>query len=295
MRKKWQISIKKRIGLCVILLVVVVLLGGVWISYHWLRVNRYETSSGKLSGSVRLVVLSDLHDHEFPEDNEELIHRTAEQEPDLILLAGDLLNEDSKDAHVPLELVSRLAEIAPVYYALGNHELAYMEAGHETFCEEMEAAGAVVLEESYRDVTVGDVRLRIGGMYNYAFALDGDDRAENLEGDTRRFLEEFQDTSDYKIMISHRPDSFVFGNASEYWDIDLVISGHDHGGQVVLPFLGGVFGGDQGYFPEYIHGLYELGNMELFVTSGLGSERQILPRWNNPPEIAVIDILPGEM
>ena len=93
-----------------------------------------------------------------------------------------------------------------------------------------------------------------------------------------------------KIMMSHRPDSFIFGNASSVWKVDLVVSGHDHGGQVVLPVLGGVFGGDQGYFPEYIHGMYQKDQMHIFVSSGLGSYGEILPRINNVPEIAVIHI-----
>lgn len=106
----------------------------------------------------------------------------------------------------------------------------------------------------------------------------------------RNFLEEFQNTDRYKIMLCHRPDSFVFGDASDYWKIDLVISGHDHGGQVVIPFKGGLYGGDQGWFPPYVHGLYRTGRIRLFVTSGLSSEKQKLPRWNNRPEIAVLNV-----
>ena len=88
-------------------------------------------------------------------------------------------------------------------------------------------------------------------------------------------------------------DSFVLGEASGTWHVDLVISGHDHGGQVVLPLLGGVFGGDQGYFPTYIHGIYEKDNLRLAITSGLGSQRERLPRFRNPPEIMVLDLVPG--
>ena len=151
-------------------------------------------------------------------------------------------------------------------------------------------AGACVLEEGYRDVESGGCKVRIGGMYEYAFALDGDNSAENLTGDVRDFLEEFQNTDRYKIMLCHRPDSFVFGDASDYWKINLVISGHDHGGQVVIPFKGGLYGGDQGWFPPYVHGLYRTGRIRLFVTSGLSSEKQKLPRWNNRPEIAVLNV-----
>lgn len=91
-------------------------------------------------------------------------------------------------------------------------------------------------------------------------------------------------------MLSHRPESYVFGDASKTWDIDLIICGHVHGGQVVVPFIGGLYGGDQEWFPEYDHGLYEKDNFQMFITSGLGSNEQKLPRFNNPPEIAVLNI-----
>jgi predicted MPP superfamily phosphohydrolase len=95
-------------------------------------------------------------------------------------------------------------------------------------------------------------------------------------------------------MLAHRPDSFIFGEASVTWDIDLVVSGHLHGGQVVVPFKGGLIGGDQGWFPKYVHGLYEKDDINIFITSGLGSSRKVLPRFNNPPEIAVLRLLPLE-
>lgn len=184
--------------------------------------------------------------------------------------------------------------------ALGNHELDYIGTAegkkmqkhpeNSELVKDLTDAGACVLEEGYRDVEIGGCKVRIGGMYEYAFALDGDNSAENLTGNVRDFLEEFQNTDRYKIMLCHRPDSFVFGDASDYWKIDLVISGHDHGGQVVIPFKGGLYGGDQGWFPPYVHGLYRTGRIRLFVTSGLSSEKQKLPRWNNRPEIAVLNV-----
>lgn len=82
------------------------------------------------------------------------------------------------------------------------------------------------------------------------------------------FLQDFQATDRCKILLCHRPDSFVFGEAASTWDVDLVISGHLHGGQVVLPLLGGVFGGDQGWFPRYVHGVYEKEGVTIAVTSG---------------------------
>lgn len=298
---------KTVILLLIILLILIWFVGEILISYHWMKVNRYPVTVRNLpytdtvtDAGFKMVVLSDLHDHEFGKDNEQLIRRVKEQNPEMIILDGDMLNEDSKSDRVPVRLVKGLAEIAPVYYALGNHELDYIGAAEgkkmqkhpedSGLVKDLTDAGACVLEEGYRDVEIGGCKVRIGGMYEYAFALDGDNSAENLTGDVRDFLEDFQNTDRYKIMLCHRPDSFIFGDASDYWKVDLVISGHDHGGQVVIPFKGGLYGGDQGWFPPYVHGLYRTGRIRLFVTSGLSSEKQILPRWNNRPEIAVLNV-----
>lgn len=298
---------KTVILLLIILLILIWFVGEILISYHWMKVNRYPVTVRNLpytdtvtDAGFKMVVISDLHDHEFGKDNEKLIRRVKEQDPELIVLDGDMLNEDSKSDEVPVRLVKGLAEIAPVYYALGNHELDYIGTAegkkmqkhpeNSELVKDLTDAGACVLEEGYRDVEIGGCKVRIGGMYEYAFALDGDNSAENLTGNVRDFLEEFQNTDRYKIMLCHRPDSFVFGDASDYWKIDLVISGHDHGGQVVIPFKGGLYGGDQGWFPPYVHGLYRTGRIRLFVTSGLSSEKQKLPRWNNRPEIAVLNV-----
>ena len=277
--------------ICALLFILVIGLAlSIYASYDCLTVREYTYSTEKVSQGLTLVVLSDLHGHEFGKGNEKLAWRVAEQKPDIILLDGDFLNEDSQDESVATELIHNLHEIAPVYYALGNHEITYMENGHPDLLQKIDEAGATWLERTYVDVEVKGQALRIGGMYDYAFGLDGEDSAEAVDSEVGSFLKEYQDTEYIKIMLSHRPDSFIFGNASSVWKVDLVVSGHDHGGQVVLPLLGGVFGGDQGYFPEYVHGMYQKDQMYIFVTSGLGSYGEILPRINNVPEIAVIHI-----
>lgn len=280
----------KRIVLFIVVIVISILVVETVISYHWIKVNEYSVSAKEIQSPVRLVVISDLHAHKFGSDNGKLVDKVKDQEPDVILMCGDFLNEDSDNHTEVIKLVEKFKNIAPVYFAPGNHELGYIENGHEEFLEDLETAGAVVLDKTYKDITVGKTHIRLGGLYDYAFALDGNDDAKNTPEPVKSFLLEYQETQSYKIMMSHRPDSFIFGNASEYWDVDLVISGHNHGGQVVVPFLGGLFGGDQGLFPKYIHGMYDVGAMKLFATSGLSSERQMLPRWNNRPEIAMIEL-----
>ena len=268
----------------------VYILASLWISANYIVVREYTADTGKSDTGFRTVVVSDLHDRRFGGDNEKLAEKIRETEPDIIIMDGDMLNAQSQDASVPLELIGLLKDTAPIYYALGNHELSYMANGHSDLTEELESAGAVVLDKNYVDIEINGTQVRLGGLYDYAFGLNGNNDALAAPNDTLGFLQDFQNTDRLKIMLSHRPDSFIFGDASKVWDVDLVISGHNHGGQVVIPFLGGLYGGDQGWFPEYVHGMYQKDNILLFETSGLGSDKQKLPRFNNPPEIAVLTI-----
>ena len=133
-------------------------------------------------------------------------------------------------------------------------------------------------------------------MFDYAFALDGHDSTnpETMEPEVYQYLCDFQDTDLLKIMLAHRPESFILGQASETWNVDLVISGHVHGGQVVLPFVGGLFASDQGFFPDYVHGLYEKNRVDILISSGLGSGLTWVPRFNNPPEVVVLTLTPEQ-
>ena len=291
-----SISKSKRGKIHIIILTILIILVGfivinIWVSSNCLVIRNYTTNVSRSIGkTIRAVVISDLHDHQFGSNNKRLVEKIAGLEPDIIFMDGDMLNSDSDNSSVPSSLVQQLRDIAPVYYSLGNHENAYISNGHPDFINQLEESGAVVLDKTYVDIEVEGIPIRLGGMYDYAFGLNGNNDAAAAPDDTLNFLQDFQNTDRLKIMLAHRPDSFIFGDASKVWDVDLVISGHNHGGQVVLPFLGGLYGGDQGFFPEYIHGMYEKDNFQMFVTSGLGSDRQKLPRFNNPPEIAVLSI-----
>lgn len=287
---------RRRIWMGAILLLALALwtAAGVRQSYRDPVVRTWTVPVQHLSAPVRAVVMADLHNRDFGEDNRVLAELTADAEPDLILLDGDIVNADAADAGVAVSLVLALKDIAPVYYAWGNHELDHLRAGTSPLREELEAAGAAVLDREWTDLTVNGAALRLGGLYDYAFAMDDFNTCdpERMDPEIYDFLTDFQDTDRCRIMLSHRPDSFIFGEAAATWDVDLVISGHDHGGQVVLPLLGGVFGGDQGLFPAYVHGICEKDGLTLAITSGLGSQREALPRFRNPPEIMVLDLIP---
>ena len=262
----------------------------VWISYNWLTVSDFIVTSGKISESFRMVLISDLHDHRFGSGNEDLVDKIREQSPDLIIVDGDMINGDSENDETAVELVRFLTDIAPVYYSLGIHENYYIEAGHDELQADLEEAGAVVLNYQNVDIEVNGNPIRLGGLYEYGFETGMQSEEENEQA--QAYLEEYVDTDRYLIMCAHRPESFYPWDNADKWGIDLVLSGHLHGGQVIIPGVGGLYSPLEEFFPTYDYGQYKLGASDMIITRGLGSNKKILPRFNNPPEIAVIDVQP---
>lgn len=291
LKRRKRIFMAAGIVLAAVIAIAVFIKVEIYISYNSLEAEEYTISSDRINSEVKLALISDLHDHTFGEKNEELVQMLKEQEPDLILMAGDMINDISKDSHVAVELIEQVKDIAPVYYSLGNQEEDYIAKETSDLISELQDTGAIVLDESYRDIVVNGNSIRLGGMYDYAFALDGNNTTtkESMRPSLYQFLTEFQDTDSYRLMMAHRPDSFIFGDATRTWEIDLVVSGHNHGGQVILPFLGGIYGGDQGWFPKYVDGVHHFKKVKnMVITRGLGSGEEKLPRFNNKPEVVMI-------
>lgn len=262
------------------------------ISYKCLTVQNYKIQSDKINEEAKIVLISDLHNNQFGKSNERLIKKIKEQNPDIILMDGDILNEDGTNAKTAIHLVKKLRKTAPIYYALGNHEIGYMKKDSH-LSQELTKAGAKIVDKEYQDLKIRNNKIRIGGLYEYAFAVDGKGNMskKDMPSKVRNFLTEFEESHAFKIMLSHRPDSFIFGHAAETWKIDLVVSGHAHGGQVRIPGKGGLYGADQGWFPKYVDGIHHFKTVKnMVITRGLGSDREKLPRFHNIPEITVIHL-----
>lgn len=284
MSKKRKIVIFTLLSIIIIFFIFIY---DVYISYNELTTTDYLITTEKINSEINLAILSDLHDNQLGENNKELTNQINSLSPDIILVVGDVVNSDSKDSKIVTNLMKQICKKHKVFYSLGNTDRDYIESGTSDLVKELESTGVTILNNQYKDIKIKGNNIRIGGMYAYAFGLNDTNKVDKdtMEEGVYDFLAEFQDTNNYKIMMAHRPDSFIFGNASEIWNIDLVASGHNHGGQVVLPFVGGFYGGDQGWFPEYDKGFFDLNKIKILITSGLGSGKQKLPRFNNPPEI----------
>lgn len=264
----------------------------VFISNTRISTASYTVALEDLESPLRLVLISDLHGKSFGKDNARLIAKIQEQTPDAIFLVGDMLDKKADEADVQslLALTEKLLEIAPAFFSMGNHEQVYLKT-NATLLDRVAQTGAVVVNDSYVDVTVAGQLLRIGGTMGHGFAF-GRTEEEFTSSPEYVFLKAFENTELPKICLAHMPDTFIFNGAYTLWDVDLVLSGHTHGGLVRLPFIGGMYAPMQGLFPEYDRGHFRLGtHMQMVITSGLAGHG-LLPRVNNPPEIAVIDLVP---
>ena len=271
---------------CLLLLLTVIAEGwlviGVRINDEPPTVREYIIESDRISSPVTLVLLSDLHGCEHPT----LIGQVRELEPDLILLCGDMINhhhETGEDILVTAGVVKELSAIAPVYYSLGNHELERIGLHDHDAVKRIAAEGAVLLDKKYVDLEIRGNALRLGGLYTPNSSETAKPSADSVEG----FLSDFLSTDSFRILLEHRPAAAEAILTAGYTP-ELVLSGHLHGGHVILPLLGPVYGANSGFFPKYALGRFEFGNSSLIVSAGLSTERHIIPRVNNPTEITKI-------
>ncbi|MBQ2716631.1 MAG: metallophosphoesterase family protein [Clostridia bacterium] len=272
---------------CLLLLLVIIIEGwlviGVRINADPPVVREYVIESDKISSPVTLVMLSDLHGCEHPT----LIGQISEIAPDLILLCGDMINhhhETGEDILVTAAVVKELCKIAPVYYSLGNHELERIGLHESNAVKRITNEGAILLERDYVDLEIRGNALRLGGLYTPNSAATAKPSADSVEG----FLSDFCASNSFRILLEHRPASFTDAIYPAGYEPELVLSGHLHGGHVILPFLGPVYGANSGFFPKYALGAFELGSSTLIVSAGLSTDRHIIPRVNNPTEITKI-------
>ena len=267
--------------------VLIILAIGIWIlwSNTTLEVNEYEIVSDRIPqgfDGFRIAQVSDLHNKDFGEGYGQLLTLLSEINPDIIVVTGDLIDSRQTDLDVALEFAWQAGKIARVYYVSGNHEARVPE--YEDLKIGLVKAGVVILENQKVQITREGERITLMGIDDPSFQEDylfGDS-----ESVARQAIEDLQNESDgYTILLSHRPELFDLYVDTE---MDLVFSGHAHGGQFRLPFVGGLVAPNQGFFPKYDAGQFTKENTTMIVSRGVGNS--IIPiRFNNRPEIIVIE------
>lgn len=267
-----------------------------WSNYH-LTVSSYSLSSKKISAPVRIVFLSDLHGREFGKDNARLLKTIAEQEPDIIGLVGDIFNQDADAAEIDAMcgFIHACTRIAPTYFGLGNHEAYYIKTVDTGLLDRVREAGATVVNNDWVDLEINGCPLRIAGYMGYFgqahMTAGGDQEKIKLEQD---FFVEVKQTERFKLLLDHIPTGWLDWEYINKDSVDLVLSGHYHGGVVRIPFLEqGLYAPYIGIFPPYTKGMFVGSKATCILTTGMAGSYG-LPRFFNPPEICVVELYPKD-
>jgi len=285
-----SMTIKKR-NLMIVLTVVASLLIALVIWTVWgntaLELNTYTVSSGRLPEAFdgyRIAHISDLHNTEMGKDNDKLLNMLREAKPDIIAITGDLIDSRNTDIEIALQFVEEAVKIAPCYYVTGNHEARVSEY-FDDLKNGLTELGIIILEDERVDLDKNSETITLIGINDPSF------KSDYLFGDSETVVEThlqelMNESYSFTLLLSHRPELFEIYVNNE---VDLVLSGHAHGGQFRLPFVGGLVAPNQGLFPKYDAGLYTEENTNMIVSRGIGNS--ILPfRFNNRPEVILIEL-----
>lgn len=282
MKRQIKLTKKSKIFLlCIGIILLAVLVINV-VQNQNIQVNaisiEFETLPEDFVG-YKIVQVSDLHNAEFGEKNEDLLKLIKEQNPDIIVVTGDIVDSRRTNVQIARDFVNNAAQIAPVYYVTGNHE-SRVPVEDEIDNVELDK-NIIALHNKATLIEKGESVIQLIGVDDPAYRAVTDDTKYMNER-----LERYSDNEYFKILLSHRPELFDIYTEN---NMDIVFSGHAHGGQIRLPFIGGIIAPHQGIFPEYDSGLYTSNNTNLVISRGLGDS--IIPlRINNPPEIIVVTL-----
>lgn len=272
----WANTLKKLLKLIVCIAGIYVFL---YVNNNWLVTTELEYESEKIPQSFdgfRITQITDLHDATFGENQSRLVEKVRATNPDAIFLTGDLVDSRRYDLDNSLQAVAQFVKIADVYYVLGNHEVA-LNLTDEIYAALSDLGVHVLPNESVTFERDGE-RIVALGIEDPLMGQAVDvsiDAAQKGEG-----------TDSFTMLLSHRPEQFETYVEKE---IDLVFTGHAHGGQIRLPFIGGLVAPTQGIFPTYTAGVFEERETTMIISRGLGNS--LFPfRIFNLPEIITVQL-----
>lgn len=289
---------KKYIKSALVLLIVIALL--LFCSYQnrHLETTYYTYKAEQLGADLegyRIVQISDLHNVKFGKNNQKLVDRIRECEPDMIVLTGDLVDSNHTNVDRAVQFVDEIVKICPVYNVTGNHEYWLEKSEYDELMDGLVSAGVVILDNQVVEISRGDAKFRLVGLDDRSLAdgtleaLLSDESIRNNQAEQKEETADNEDSGEKEltVVLAHEPQYLARYAGT---GVDLVLSGHAHGGQFRLPFVGGIVASDQGFLPEYTAGEYYMNGTEMIVSRGLGNS--VIPvRLFNYPEIVCVDLV----
>jgi len=271
-----------------ILIVIIVLLLLLLLFFVWqnnsIAITSISYKNEKIPDEFNgytIVHISDLHNKKFGKDGKQLIDKIKEASPDIIVITGDLVDRRKLDMDAAIGFIIEALNIAPVYYVSGNHET--LSDKYEDIKGRLLFMGVYVLDNDSIKITKNEESITLIGLRDPAFRTLEGKAATNISK-LEKNLKNLYDDKSFTILLSHRPELFdiYVGN-----NIDLVFTGHAHGGQIRLPFIGGLIAPNQGIFPKYTTADYTEDDTTMIVSRGLGNSEFPLRVFNRPEIVKV--------
>ncbi len=253
--------------------------------YNKLKIVNYTVESDKIDTPVRIALITDLHSCRYGDHESELIEAVDSQNPDIILLGGDIFDDKSGNENT-VDFLQGINGRYPVYYVTGNHEFWGGVGRYNEQMSILEDMGIPRLQGDVLSLDINGNSIGLAGVDDYdGYLVDEDLILEDQFVDAYLDL----DAQSYNIILAHRPEYIDTYAAHNY---DLALCGHAHGGQWRIPgLLNGLYAPNQGLFPEYAGGLYVVDNTTMIVSRGLARESTRIPRLYNRPELVIIDLV----
>lgn len=283
-----------------LLTLLVILIGLAYFGNNAIEITEYTLTDSKWPAELdgyRIIHLSDLQSKSYGKNQKPLLEKIEMLKPDLIVFTGDLIDRRHYAKEPALELMKGCLDLAPTAYVTGNHEIWHGSA--ESLKEDLEELGILVLDNKSTYITQSRGTFKLTGIADRADFMGQQDYEMALKALVEPSLQgtftseagsalpvTAPESDMFHILLSHRPEQFENYAEHEY---NMVFSGHSHGGQIRLPFIGGLLAPDQGLLPEYDGGFYSLDASHMIVSRGLGNS--IFPfRVLNRPEIPVLTL-----
>ncbi len=291
--KKLKTKFERKKVYKILVVLIIVFLFILW-GTKTIGITEYKIVNKKIPESFNgytVVQISDLHNEEFGKDNKRLIEKIKEANPDIIVITGDLLDSYNTNRLVAEVFVKEVVKIAPTYYTTGNHEYRLYD-DYLKFEETMKSVGVKVLHNEKKTIEINGEKIQLLGLdanmnYNGRYYVPSNENVQVYEILNDLNKSEDSEESLYSVLLSHRPELF---NIYVDENIDLALSGHTHGGQIRIPFIGGILAPNQdGLFPKYDSGLFEEEGSTMIISRGLGNSSFPF-RIFNKPEIVVVNL-----
>ncbi|NLM09241.1 MAG: metallophosphoesterase [Clostridiaceae bacterium] len=274
-------------------LLVIIAIAKIYFDNNFLEVLQYSAASNKippLFKGFKILQISDLHSKEFGNYNKRLVKKITGENPDIVVMTGDMVNSRDTDFEVFINFARQISKSYDIYYIVGNHEQNLSDDKRKILIDNLNEIGIRVLDNEKVMITRGTDSINLYGLWfnlryykdlNNEYTKDvffGADQIQSILGNL--------DTDSYNILLTHNP---LYADTYSDWGADLILSGHMHGGMIRVPFIGGLLSPEREFFPKYDAGKYQVNGKILIVNRGLGNGDFGI-RVFNRPEISVITL-----